>query len=123
MADFCEAYLLSGSDFVMGGVAGVGQVRLVRDYYQGNKSLLEEAETLAKRGAVGEVAVARMCAVGHQHQRAQYALEYWVDADNSARDPVNILPLPSQPLGRGWSTNAGVTVCEETVCPVCRANK
>ena len=123
MADFCEAYLLSGSDFVMGGVAGVGQVRLVRDYYQGNKSLLEEAETLAKRGAVGEVAVARMCAVGHQYMRAQYALEYWIDADNSARDPVNILPLPSQPLGRGWSTNAGVTVCEETVCPVCRANK
>lgn len=123
MADFCEAYLLSGSDFVMGGVNGVGQVRLMREYYNSNKSLTAEATLLAKRGAIGKLAIARVCAVHHQQKRAQYALEYWIDADASARDPVDVPPLPSQPLGRGWTTNAGVIVCEETMCTVCLANK
>ena len=123
IADFCEVYLLSGSDFVMGGVAGVGQVRLVKEYYRGNNSLSTVAKSLAKRGAIGKVAVARVCTVDHQHKRARYALEYWIDADASARDPTNVPPLPSQPLGRGWATNAGVTVCEETICPMCKTNK
>jgi hypothetical protein len=123
MRDFCECYLVSGSDFVIGGIRGVGQVNILKTFYAQTGKLQAVVQRMAKGRTQGSAAVARECGVNHRLKRARYALDYWVDADTSARDPSRTRPRPAQPVGYGWAVNAGEIVCEETICPICIAHE
>jgi hypothetical protein len=117
MSDFCECYLVSGSDFVIGGIRGVGQVTMINTFYGQIDKLVPLVRLLAKGRTKGTDAAARVCGANHRMKRGRYALEYWIDADNSARKLT--APQPAQPLGRGWATIGGQIVCEEIICPTC----
>lgn len=121
LRDFCECYLVSGSDFIIGGIRGVGQLSLVKAFYEQSGELTPLVQKLARARAKGSDAIARECGANHRIKRARYALNYWIDADRAAQAPSVIAPHPAQPLGHGWASNAGQIVCEETICPICIA--
>lgn len=119
MQDFCEVYLLSGSDFVIGGLQGIGQLRLFQEFYNQSYELPEYIATVLEMAKDKRKLASRSCNTGHRRKRARYALEYWMDAGEVAVSPATKKPKPTQPLGNGFATKAGVIVCAEDVCPIC----
>ena len=119
MQDFCEVYLLSGSDFVIGGVQGIGQLRLFQEFYDQSSELPEYIAAVLKMARSRLSLSSRSCNARHRRKRARYALEYWLDAWEVAVSPATKKPRPTQPLGNGFATKGGLIVCAEDVCPIC----